>query len=68
MAGKALHKTGVTITATVAASHIGIDTVIEAGDSRFGQNRFGEDFSYLHIKYYNGVVNKSKGLLASPPY
>jgi hypothetical protein len=51
MTGKALHKTGVTIAATVATSHIGIDTVIEAGDSRFGQNSFGEDFSYFHNEF-----------------
>jgi len=49
----------------MTTSDIGVDTVIETGNSRFGQNRFGEDFSYLHTKHYNGVGSKSKGLLVS---
>ena len=43
------------------APHIGINAVIKAADARFGENRFGEDFSYLHRNYYNGGMDKSKG-------
>jgi hypothetical protein len=62
MAGEPFHKTGVTVPAAMAAPHIGINAVIKTADARFGENRFGEDFSYLHRKYYNGVVDKPKGL------
>jgi hypothetical protein len=48
MTGETLHKTGVTVSATMATSHIRIDTVIKAGDGSLGENRFREDFSYLH--------------------
>jgi hypothetical protein len=36
----------------MTTSDIGVDTVIETGNSRFGQNGLGEDFSYLHIQHY----------------
>jgi hypothetical protein len=62
-----LHETGVTVPAAMSAPDIRVDTVVKTGDSRFGQNGLGEDFSYLHINYYNGVVNKSKGLLLPYP-
>jgi hypothetical protein len=67
MAGEPFHKTGVTVPAAMAAPHIGINAVIKAGDARFGENRFGKDFSYLHRKYYNGVTDNPKGLLLSSP-
>jgi hypothetical protein len=38
----------------MSAPDIRVDTVVKTGDSRFGQNGLGEDFSYLHTKYYNG--------------
>jgi hypothetical protein len=44
----------------MAASHIGIDTVIETGNGCFCQNGFGKDLSYFHLKYYNGEVTKWK--------
>jgi hypothetical protein len=59
---KALHETGIAVPATVTASDIRVDTVIETGDSRLGQNGLGEDFSYFHKNYYNGTAGISKGL------
>jgi hypothetical protein len=60
MACEALHKTCVTVSTTMTTSHIGIDTVIKAGDGRFGQNGFGQNLSYLHTKYYNGLTGNDK--------
>ena len=54
MTGETLHETGITVTAAVSASHIGINAIVKAGDSCFGQDGFRKDFPYLHIKYYNG--------------
>jgi len=48
MACKAFHETGITVSATMPASHIRIDAVIETRDGCFGQNGFGKDFPYLH--------------------
>jgi len=36
--GEALHESGITVSATMSASHIGIDTVVETGDGCFSQN------------------------------
>jgi hypothetical protein len=65
---EALHETGITVSATMSASHIRIDTVIETGDGCFGQNGFRKDLPYLHLQYYNGEGRKSKvpPLLSSP--
>jgi hypothetical protein len=44
----------------MAASHIGIDAVIETANGCFCQNGFRKDLSNLHLKYYNGEVRKWK--------
>jgi len=55
-----LHETGITVPATMTTSNIGVDTVIETGDRRFGQNGLGKDFPYFHTKYYNGLTGNDK--------
>jgi hypothetical protein len=56
MTGEPLHKTGVTISATMPTSHIGIDTIIKTGDGCLSQDGFRKDFPYFHINYYNGRI------------
>jgi hypothetical protein len=67
MTGEALHEAGITVSATMSASHIGIDTVVETRDGRLGQNGLGKDLPNFHIQYYNGGERKSKVLPPSSP-
>jgi hypothetical protein len=49
MTGETLHKTGVTVPATMATSYIWIDTVIKARDGGFSQNGLCKNLPYSHI-------------------
>jgi hypothetical protein len=62
VAGETLHETGITVPAAMTATHIRIDTVIEAGDGGLGQNGLCEDLFDFHCSYYNGETKKLKVL------
>jgi hypothetical protein len=40
----------------MTASDIGVDTVVETGDGRFGQNGFGKDFSDFHTNIIMEII------------
>jgi hypothetical protein len=48
MTGVALHKTGITVLATMPTSHIRINTIIKTRNGCLAQNCFREDLSHFH--------------------
>jgi hypothetical protein len=53
---KPLHKTGVTVPATMTASDIGVDAVVKTGDGRFCQNSLGKDLSNFHTNIIMEII------------
>jgi hypothetical protein len=56
MTREPFHETGITIPATMTTSDIGVDAVVKAGNSRFGQDGLGKDLSYLHTNIIIKII------------